>query len=188
MTSSARRRVASNTAVQLAGKGVVLAIGLVSIAVLTRYLGPSDYGKYTLALMYMQLFAVLADIGLLTTVVREIPNRSAICFFGTPCAARLRINAQSSTVITLQSSAECSLFERRHCLVSTAVDNRLKASIRPVRLRASLPCAPDGHHIHLRWGVLGWSGPEWRTSVAHGQRGRGLRRMSAFVPGGRCPA
>ena len=40
-----------------------------------------------------------------TTVVREIPNRSAICFFGTPCAARLRINAQSSTVITLQSSS-----------------------------------------------------------------------------------
>ena len=72
MTSSARRRVASNTAVQLAGKGVVLAIGLVSIAVLTRYLGPSDYGKYTLALMYMQLFGVLADVGLFTTVVREI--------------------------------------------------------------------------------------------------------------------
>ena len=72
MTSSARRRVASNTAVQLAGKGAVLAIGLVSIAVLTRYLGPEDYGKYTLALMYMQLFGVLADVGLFTTVVREI--------------------------------------------------------------------------------------------------------------------
>jgi O-antigen/teichoic acid export membrane protein len=72
VTSSARRRVASNTAVQLAGKGAVLAIGLVSIGVLTRYLGPSDYGKYTLALMYMQLFGVLADVGLFTTVVREI--------------------------------------------------------------------------------------------------------------------
>jgi O-antigen/teichoic acid export membrane protein len=71
-TDSDRRRVASNTAVQLAGKGAVLAIGAASIAVLTRYLGPSDYGRYTLALMYMQLFAVLADVGLLTTVVREI--------------------------------------------------------------------------------------------------------------------
>jgi O-antigen/teichoic acid export membrane protein len=75
VTSSARRRVASNTAVQLAGKGVVLAIGLVSIGVLTRYLGPSDYGKYTLALMYMQLFGVLADVGLFTTVVREISKQ-----------------------------------------------------------------------------------------------------------------
>ena len=51
---------------------MVLAIGLVSIAVLTRYLGPDDYGKYTLALMYMQLFGVLADVGIFTTVVREI--------------------------------------------------------------------------------------------------------------------
>ncbi|MEA2420650.1 MAG: hypothetical protein QOE60_2856 [Thermoleophilaceae bacterium] len=72
MTSSARRRVASNTAVQVAGKGIVLAFGLVSLAVLTRYLGPGDYGRYTLALMYMQLFGVLADVGLFTTVVREI--------------------------------------------------------------------------------------------------------------------
>ena len=77
MTSSARRRVASNTAVQLAGKGAVLALGVVSIAVLTRYLGPEDYGKYTLALMYMQLFGVLADVGLFTTAVREISKDPA---------------------------------------------------------------------------------------------------------------
>ena len=73
--SSARRLVASNTAVQIAGKGVVLAIGLASIAIVTRYLGPDDYGRYTLALMYMQLFGVLADVGLFTTVVREISRR-----------------------------------------------------------------------------------------------------------------
>ena len=72
MTGSVRRRVASNTAVQVAGKGIVLAFGLASLAVLTRYLGPDDYGRYTLALMYMQLFGVLADVGLFTTVVREI--------------------------------------------------------------------------------------------------------------------
>jgi hypothetical protein len=37
------------------------------------------------------------------TVVREIPNRLAICAFDTPSASSLRINAQSSKVITLQS-------------------------------------------------------------------------------------
>jgi O-antigen/teichoic acid export membrane protein len=76
---SIRRRIASNTAVQVAGKGAVLALGAASIAVLTRYLGPNDYGRFTLALMYMQLFAVLADAGLYTTVVREIskdPSRT----------------------------------------------------------------------------------------------------------------
>jgi len=39
----------------------------------------------------------------LTTVVREIPSRSAIRDFGTPSAASLLISAQSSKVITLQS-------------------------------------------------------------------------------------
>jgi O-antigen/teichoic acid export membrane protein len=80
VTPSTRRRVASNTAVQIVGKCLVLAIGATSIAVLTRYLGPEDYGRYTLALMYMQLFGVLADVGLYTTVVREVskdPARTA---------------------------------------------------------------------------------------------------------------
>lgn len=72
MASSVRRRVAGNTAVQVLGKGAVLAIGAASIAILTRYLGPDDYGRFTLALMYMQLFGVLADVGLFTTVVRDI--------------------------------------------------------------------------------------------------------------------
>ena len=75
MQSSIRRRVASNTAVQVAGKGAILALGAASLAILTRYLGPDDYGKFTLALMYMQLFGVLADVGLFTTVVREISKR-----------------------------------------------------------------------------------------------------------------
>ena len=70
--SSTRRLVASNTAVQVAGKAVTLVIGLASIAIVTRYLGPEDYGKFALALTYMQLFAVLADVGLFTIVVREI--------------------------------------------------------------------------------------------------------------------
>jgi O-antigen/teichoic acid export membrane protein len=77
MTASTRRRVASNTAVQLAGKGAVLAMGAASITVLTRYLGPARYGRYTFALMYVQLFGVLADVGLFTTVVREISKHPA---------------------------------------------------------------------------------------------------------------
>ncbi len=77
--TSTRRRVASNTAVQVFGKLLVLAMGAVSITVLTRYLGPDRYGRYTFALMFTQLFGVLADVGLFTTVVREIskhPDRT----------------------------------------------------------------------------------------------------------------
>jgi O-antigen/teichoic acid export membrane protein len=74
---SIRQRVASNTAIQVAGKAAVLGLGAASIAVLTRYLGPDDYGRFTLALMYMQLFGVLADAGLYMTVVREISKEPA---------------------------------------------------------------------------------------------------------------
>jgi O-antigen/teichoic acid export membrane protein len=75
--ASARRRVATNTAVQIGGKAAVLALGAASLAILTRYLGPGQYGRLTLALMYMQIFTVLADIGLFTTVVREISRDPA---------------------------------------------------------------------------------------------------------------
>jgi O-antigen/teichoic acid export membrane protein len=107
VTPSARMRVASNTAVQLVGKGIVLAIGVVSIAVLTRYLGPQDYGKYTLALMYMQLFGVLADVGLFTTVVREIskaPERTEQ-LVGNTLALRLLLSIGVIAVAALVSLA-----------------------------------------------------------------------------------
>jgi O-antigen/teichoic acid export membrane protein len=71
-STSVGRRVASNTALQLLSKGAVLVMGAASITVLTRYLGPDRYGRYTFALLYMQLFGVLADVGLFTTAVREI--------------------------------------------------------------------------------------------------------------------
>ncbi|GAA4045621.1 hypothetical protein GCM10022282_02430 [Agromyces indicus] len=44
-----------------------------------------------------------SDAAAFTTVVREIPNRSAMRAFGTPSFTSRRINAQSSKVITLQS-------------------------------------------------------------------------------------
>ena len=64
-----------NTAVQAVGKGAILALAAVSIAIITRYLGPTLYGRYATALAYLQLFGVLADVGLFTIVVREISKR-----------------------------------------------------------------------------------------------------------------
>ncbi len=73
--TSNRRLVAGNTAVQVAGKAAMMVMGAVSIAVITRYLGTAGYGRYALAITYMQLFGVLADVGLFATVVREISKR-----------------------------------------------------------------------------------------------------------------
>jgi O-antigen/teichoic acid export membrane protein len=71
------RRVAWNTAAQAAGKAAVLAIGLASVIVTTRYLGSAGYGKVALAFAFIQMLGVLADVGLLTVVVREISRDPA---------------------------------------------------------------------------------------------------------------
>lgn len=75
MAGPVARRVAYNTAVQVAGKAAVLLIGAVSIVVVTRYLGAEGYGKLSLALAYVQMLGVLADVGLFTIVVRELSRR-----------------------------------------------------------------------------------------------------------------
>ena len=69
------RRVATSTALGLAGRGGVLVLGLASVAITTRYLGPAGYGRFSLALSFVSLFSVLADAGLTTIVVRELAQR-----------------------------------------------------------------------------------------------------------------
>lgn len=72
MTPSATKRVAYNTAVQIAGKAVIIVIAAISVAILTRYLGAEGYGKFTLVLVYLQIFGLVADMGLFTIAVREM--------------------------------------------------------------------------------------------------------------------
>lgn len=74
---SVLRRVAWNTAAQGAGKAVILTIGLASVVITTRYLGATDYGKVALAFAFTQMLGILADVGLLTVVVREISRDPA---------------------------------------------------------------------------------------------------------------
>jgi O-antigen/teichoic acid export membrane protein len=74
------RRVAASTAAQVGARVVIGLIGIASIAVLTRYLGAADYGRYTLALAFVAAFGVAADIGLYTILVRELartPERTS---------------------------------------------------------------------------------------------------------------
>lgn len=72
MASSATKKVAYNTGIQVAGKGVVMVLAAVSVIILTRYLGPSGYGNFTLALVYLTFFGIIADLGLFTIAVREM--------------------------------------------------------------------------------------------------------------------
>jgi O-antigen/teichoic acid export membrane protein len=143
-------RVARNTAVQLAGKAVVFALGAASVAVTTHYLGAAGYGKLALALAFVQTFGVLADVGLLTIVVREIsrsPERTNE-LVGSVIALRL---ALSLAVVPLAALASLALPYDREVrvailiaggalalgLVNTALVGVFQAQLRMGRAAAS---------------------------------------------------
>jgi O-antigen/teichoic acid export membrane protein len=62
MSTSAK--VAYNTAIQVAGKAISTAIMLLAVAFMTRYLGQSGFGQYTIIITFLSFFGVLADLGL----------------------------------------------------------------------------------------------------------------------------
>ncbi len=68
-------RVAINAAAQLVGQFLVLAGGLVAVAVTTRYLGLRDYGSLVTALVFVSLFALVTDFGATTIGARELAKR-----------------------------------------------------------------------------------------------------------------
>ncbi|MFC1787631.1 flippase [Patescibacteria group bacterium] len=66
MSSSA---IAKNFTIQSIGKALSVLVGLASIAIITRALGPESFGEYTTAITFVQLFAVVVDFGLTLTLV-----------------------------------------------------------------------------------------------------------------------
>lgn len=64
-------KVFAQTAIQLLGRGVVVAITLLTTAILTRALGASGYGDYVFVTAIVFLFASIADWGTGIISVRE---------------------------------------------------------------------------------------------------------------------
>jgi O-antigen/teichoic acid export membrane protein len=69
------QRVALTTAVQLAARVFLTAVGLVTFGLIARHLGVAGFGAYSLVLTFIPLFASLADLGVTTIGVREISKR-----------------------------------------------------------------------------------------------------------------
>jgi O-antigen/teichoic acid export membrane protein len=67
-------RLASNTIVQAIGVPLQSLISLGTYAAITRYLGPSAFGDYTTATVYLLIPVAFADIGLTAIVVREMSS------------------------------------------------------------------------------------------------------------------
>lgn len=69
---SLSKKIAKNTIIQIIGKVLSTALGLFSLALITRYLGKSGYGDYTTVINFLTIFAVLADFGLTLVTVQMI--------------------------------------------------------------------------------------------------------------------
>ncbi len=72
---SLARRVAYNTITQVAGKIASTVLGLFSLALITRYLGPQGFGEYTTILTFLGFFAIFADFGITLITVQLITEK-----------------------------------------------------------------------------------------------------------------
>lgn len=62
---SLNRQIAHNTIVQIIGKVLTTLLGLIAIAMMTRYLGAEQFGWYVTAISFLQFAGILIDFGLI---------------------------------------------------------------------------------------------------------------------------
>lgn len=67
-----QQRVALNTAALIGARMLVVAAGVVTVGLASRYLHPSGFGALTVAAAFVALFAVFTDLGVYTIAAREI--------------------------------------------------------------------------------------------------------------------
>jgi O-antigen/teichoic acid export membrane protein len=95
------RTVARNSLVQLAGRGITMAVSLGTLSLLSRYLGPEDFGKYQFVIAFLLLVNV-SDFGVATLAVRHLSTeeREADDLMGNVVVVR-SVLAGFSTVIAI---------------------------------------------------------------------------------------
>lgn len=66
------QKIAQNTVIQIVGKVISTALGLVAIGLLTRYLGVEQFGWYTTAITFLQFAGILIDFGLIPVTAQML--------------------------------------------------------------------------------------------------------------------
>jgi len=70
-------KVAKNTVYQIIGKVLGTILGLLTVGLMTRYLGQTGFGYYTTAIAFLQFFGVLIDFGLQMTTAQLLARPQA---------------------------------------------------------------------------------------------------------------
>jgi O-antigen/teichoic acid export membrane protein len=78
---SLARALAANTAVQIAGKIVSTILGVIVVGLMTRLLGKEGFGAYSTANAFLQIFAIILDMGLNVMVVQMLGERKGDAAF-----------------------------------------------------------------------------------------------------------
>ena len=69
---SLNSRITKNSLIHIGGKLVSMLLGLVAVAIMTRYLGQEGFGYYTTVVAFLQFFGILVDFGLTLTAIQMI--------------------------------------------------------------------------------------------------------------------
>ncbi|MDQ7815319.1 MAG: flippase [Patescibacteria group bacterium] len=73
---SEARILAWNTGIQITGKAISTAIGVIVIGLMARYLGQDGFGIYTTANSFLQVFALILDLGINVMLVQMLGERA----------------------------------------------------------------------------------------------------------------
>lgn len=71
------RKIAYNVVISGTSKVLSTILALVSIGLITRYLGKEGFGNYATVLAFLSFFSAIADLGLYSTSTREISRPNA---------------------------------------------------------------------------------------------------------------
>lgn len=71
------RKIAYNTLISAGARIIGVALSLVNIGFIARYLGQQGFGEYSLILTFLSIFNILADLGLYSLMTREISRPDA---------------------------------------------------------------------------------------------------------------
>ncbi|MGB9609087.1 MAG: oligosaccharide flippase family protein, partial [Minisyncoccia bacterium] len=72
-----RQAVAKNTIVQIVGRFLSVLLGVLIISLVMRYLGPEEYGYYSISIAFLQVIGIMADFGLYLITLRYLGEADA---------------------------------------------------------------------------------------------------------------
>lgn len=75
---STANRIFINTLWQIMARLMTVLIGVIGLAFITRMLGPVNFGFYVTIFAFVQMFMVLADLGLYLTLLREVAAAQSV--------------------------------------------------------------------------------------------------------------